>query len=295
MKNVKANKPLKSAWSALRRQITPKIGQLTNDAQSINNISRQLHSLLMPTPPHPEEIYIPALSTLAKSILLQAETEVTAKKESAIPLASVAKNLLGSLPHFSDIFFAKLVQRAGGWAIPTSIPRTDVDSTPFDTSSLEKAHGYRVVDGQREAQSNYVTRVAGLMRVYFLVLIGEVDAPLAKMWQTPRYWAYFARMLGGNVALESAVAPEVLFGVFPTSFLVLSCSVIVDMESFSTAALDVGGSTAARIWGHQWVKMLGLLYNSVTTGSLGGTSAEGKAARVRVQLEIERIMGGLSS
>lgn len=67
------------------------------------------------------------------------------------------------------------------------------------------------------------------------------------------------------------------------------------MESFSTAALDVGGSTAARIWGHQWVKMLGLLYNSVTTGSLGGTSAEGKAARVRVQLEIERIMGGLSS
>lgn len=38
MKFVKADKTLKSEWSKLRRQIVPKIGQLTNDAQAISQI-----------------------------------------------------------------------------------------------------------------------------------------------------------------------------------------------------------------------------------------------------------------
>jgi len=38
MKFMKGDKPLKSEWSKLRRQIVPKIGQLTNDAQAIHNI-----------------------------------------------------------------------------------------------------------------------------------------------------------------------------------------------------------------------------------------------------------------
>lgn len=220
MKHVKSQKPLKSTWSTLRRQITPKIGQLTNDTQSINLISSQLHSLLMPTTPHPEEIYVPLLSSLAKAILLQAETEVTASKAAAIPLAQVTRNLLGTLPHFEDVLFAKLAQRVGGWAIPTSIPRSDIDSTPFDETSLRKVMGYRDSEDGKETQSDYVTRVAGIMRVYFLVLmgVGGLDKPLGKMWQTPRYWSYFARMLGGgvrggNTGIESAVAAEVLYGM----------------------------------------------------------------------------------
>lgn len=38
MKTVKSDKALKSLWSAGRRAITPKIGQLTNDMQAINKI-----------------------------------------------------------------------------------------------------------------------------------------------------------------------------------------------------------------------------------------------------------------
>jgi nucleoporin GLE1 len=65
----------------------------------------------------------------------------------------------------------------------------------------------------------------------------------------------------------------------------------------SVAALDVGGVEAKFIWGNQWVKMLELLYEGTTTGIggvadklVGGKTPEGKAARVRVQLQIERIM-----
>ena len=63
------------------------------------------------------------------------------------------------------------------------------------------------------------------------------------------------------------------------------------------AALDIGGVQAKQVWGKQWVKMLAQLYDAATVGLegapgtlLGGNSAEGIAARVRVQLEIERIM-----
>lgn len=38
MRVVKGNKELKSIWSAGRRAITPKIGQLTNDMQAIQRI-----------------------------------------------------------------------------------------------------------------------------------------------------------------------------------------------------------------------------------------------------------------
>jgi hypothetical protein len=37
---VKSNKELKSAWGILRRQIVPKIGQLTNDPHIISLIVR---------------------------------------------------------------------------------------------------------------------------------------------------------------------------------------------------------------------------------------------------------------
>ena len=129
MKLVKSQKELKATWSALRRQITPKIGQLTNDPQEITRMvsfflsitplsnlssqSQQIHDIIVPpsAPPHPPHIHHALLSTLAKSIL-QAETEVTAEKRSAKQLAHVAANLLGALSQFPEVFFAKLVQRA---------------------------------------------------------------------------------------------------------------------------------------------------------------------------------------
>ena len=61
------------------------------------------------------------------------------------------------------------------------------------------------------------------------------------------------------------------------------------------AALDVLGSHALDVWGHQWVKMLELVYQGVTVGFaqgklIGGTSPEGTSARTRVLMEVERIM-----
>ena len=63
------------------------------------------------------------------------------------------------------------------------------------------------------------------------------------------------------------------------------------------AALEVGGADALKSWGQQWAKLLGLVYEGATVGIqgergrlIGGKTGEGTAARVRVQLEVERLL-----
>ncbi|KAJ8501725.1 hypothetical protein ONZ45_g12055 [Pleurotus djamor] len=277
MQPIKSDKPSKSAWSSIRRQITPKIGQITNDEQTINRIATQLYGILRPNPPHPQPIYLAALSSLSKAILLQAETEVTAEKRAAIPLSRVTRHLLGALPDFHHIFLAKLVQRVGGWAIPIVVPAKDHDGQPWaDNTARARAMGYRKSGdgGALESNGDYATRISGILRVYFSILtvpVSPSDTPLPPMFQLPRFWTWFARLMGERALLVSHVAPQVIY-----------------------AALDVFGAQARAIWGVQWIKMLGLLYEGVTNGIgdgkyIGGDTPEGKAARVRVQLEVERI------
>ncbi|KAH9920021.1 GLE1-like protein-domain-containing protein [Epithele typhae] len=273
VKFVKGDPTLKPLWSAGRRAITPKIGQLTNDDQEINRISHAIANMLRPPYPHHPKVYIALMSSLAKAILLQAETEVTAEKKSAIPLARVTTNMLMTLEGFSHVFWAKLCQRAGGWPVPIAVPVKDADDTPFSQAARRKALGYRDSD-EKESLPEYITRVSGIMRVYFHILATPVHSPLDSLMRLPRYWTFFSRMLKDPRMLGSPVAPELL-----------------------STALDVCGVLAAEVWGQQWIRLLALLYEGVTTGYhglegqlIGGATPEGTAARVRVQLEVERIM-----
>ena len=236
------------------------------------------------------------LSSLTKAILLQAETEVTAEKRSAGPLAQVTFNLLDALEHFPEVFFAKLVQRVGGWPVPVVVPSTDYDNRPWkDEEERVKAMGYRKgADGADvETVAEYSARVAGIMRVYFHILkIPPGQHALKPVFQLPRYWIWFARMMGEPGLLQTAVAPQIIYSARSCYPLFFNADVTF------AAALDVCGSEAKDIWGSQWIKMLALLYEGVTVGLggdlvIGGQGPEGKAARVRVQLEVERIMSGV--
>jgi nucleoporin GLE1 len=240
------------------------------------------------------------LSSLTKAILLQAETEVTAEKRSAGPLAQVTFNLLDTLEHFADVFFAKLVQRVGGWPIPVVVPSADHDGKPWgDETQRTKAMGYRKGGDGSEVESvaEYSTRVAGIMRVYFHILkVPPRQQPLKPFFQLPRYWIWFARMMGEPGLLQTAVAPQIIYSAF--SVYTVDLLLFKNADSSFVAALDVCGSDAKDIWGQQWIKMLALLYEGVTVGLggdmvIGGQSPEGKAARVRVQLEVERMMSGV--
>lgn len=166
-------------------------------------------------PPHDSSIYIAACYSLAKSILLQAETEVTAEKRSAIPLAQVTFTLLETLEHFPSIFFSKLVQRCGGWPIPLFIGNHDHDKRPWaDQAEYSKVVGYRKsAQGEGlETTEEYSNRVSGIMRVYFHILkIRPVQKPLYSMFQLPRYWTWFARILNDRRLLAQPIAAQLIY------------------------------------------------------------------------------------
>lgn len=139
---------------------------------------------------------------------------MTAEKKSAIPLALVTANLLQRLPVFPDIFFAKLVQRSGGWPVPSVIPSTDAGNIVWGEGARKKAMGYRVNNCEQESMGDYVTRISGMMRVYFLVMTAPVATPLDNMFRLPRYWTYFARMMNDERLLSTAVAAQLLYSKY---------------------------------------------------------------------------------
>ncbi|EMD36459.1 hypothetical protein CERSUDRAFT_156135 [Gelatoporia subvermispora B] len=269
-KQAKLDRNLKSVRNQARRAITPKIGQLTDDAESVNHISHQIVDIARSTIDSP--IYPQVLAAIAKAILLQAETEVTAEKRSARPLGHVLAILLEQLQLFSQVFWAKFVQRAGGWPVPMAVPLKDFDGRAFADAERVKLRGRR----EDESVADFTARVAAYMRVYFHALCMPETQGAARdpPYRFARVWTYFSRMLDAPHILLNPVAPAIMY-----------------------AALEVGGTEAARMWGQQWAKLMGLLYEGVTVGLggsnerlIGGQTPEGIAARVRVQLEIERVM-----
>ncbi|KAK7454071.1 Nuclear pore complex nucleoporin component [Stygiomarasmius scandens] len=270
-KFVKANPSLESTFNIIRRQITLRVGQVTNDLDSINRISTELVQIqIFLLSPFLPQLYIALLSSLSKAFILQAEIEVTAEKKSVIPLAQVAFNCLDTLEGLPEVFFSKICQRIGGWAIPFSSPEKDFDGGPWANDDERcKVSGRK----EGESESEYTDRVMGVMRLYFAVLkIRPTRQPLKEMWQLPRIWTWFARFMGEGGLLETPVGAQVLY-----------------------VALDVLGKDARAIWGLQFVKLLALIYKGTTTGLgngelIGGTTPEGVAARVKVQLVVEAIM-----
>lgn len=162
-----------------------------------------------------DAIYPALASSLAKAILLQAETEVIAEKRAAGPLAQVTFNLLQTLPEFGSIFFAKLVQRCGGWPIPTAVPHYDHEKRPWKSNEeYTKVSGWRKstnADGT-ESLEDHVNRISALMRVYFNIIklscmANSVDA----MFQMPRCWVWFSRIMNEKRLLGEPVGAQLIY------------------------------------------------------------------------------------
>lgn len=164
----------------------------------------------MPTPSHPTLIYAALLSAMAKAFLLQAETEVTAKPDTAMPLAQVLVTLLHSLPDLSQVLYARLIQRLGFWAVPFAAP-----ISPSATKEEKDAiHGVRREDTDSEKR---LVRIGGIMTLVFCVMHTPHPTPLPEYFRLGRYWTYVARLLSSKELCASNVSLEILRG--KTNFL----------------------------------------------------------------------------
>lgn len=107
------------------------------------------------------------------------------------------------------------MQRVGGWPIPTVTPNKDTDGKDWaNREERLKVMGFRKNGdgGGFESESDFTSRIAGVMRIYFSVLkIVPQRGPLKPMFQLPRYWTWFARLLGERALLETAVAAQLIY------------------------------------------------------------------------------------
>jgi nucleoporin GLE1 len=133
-------------------------------------------------------------------ILLQAETEVTAAPKAAGPLASVSVQLMLQLPAFARIFWAKLVQRSGGWCIPCTEP------SGATIKGRQRRKGGGPKDGEPLAE--YCGRIAGILRLYFEIMKISIDlsAQLENEWKFPRANSWLLHLIRQPMMTASPIA-----------------------------------------------------------------------------------------
>lgn len=161
--------------------------------------------------PSPQYGYL--LSHLSKSLIKQAENEVSAKADAAFPLARIVVGLMmrghGAL---ADVLTARLVKKSP-WVIPYFPQRTE--GQPRE--EYEKSTGR----GADESITDYIARQGGICTLYFAILAVpyQTIAPTLAVQPNPKQlcdlvppilrqpaaWTWIASLLRGNT---SALPPS---------------------------------------------------------------------------------------
>ncbi|KAG6850415.1 hypothetical protein H0H93_013640 [Arthromyces matolae] len=112
-------------------------------------------------------------------------------------------------------------------------------------------------------------------KIYFNIFkFPPNQQPLHPAFQLPRFWAWLTRILKNKQLLALPITPQLIY-----------------------TALDVMDADGRKLWGHQYNKLLELVYDGVTKGYepgklIGGPSPEASSARSRVKLTVERVLLG---
>ncbi|BGP51045.1 Nuclear pore complex nucleoporin component [Rhodotorula kratochvilovae] len=274
---VSQNLAWRKACYQAKRAITPKIGQLTSSSEAIARIIAQLDDVLKsmrapaPTGPGAPEPYTWTLNHLAKALVKQAETEVTAKLGTAYPLGRVVVGLLlRGHAELGDVLMARLVKKC--FWITAHWPRKLPDQTD---EAHQKMLGH-APPSSSETLVQYAERMSGLVALYgAIVQTSPLSAPqgpppspsvLANVpahFRPAAGWRWFVLMLR---------AP--LVGLEPAPLLLVTF-------------LEVAGEALLEVYGRQMHKALEVLLREGVRGGKAGFSEKARSSSVRLLLWLE--------
>ncbi|GAA5959181.1 hypothetical protein JCM21900_001419 [Sporobolomyces salmonicolor] len=261
----------KSCFQA-KRAITPKIGQLTSSASAISRIITQLDELLssLRPPAGPPEPYTWTLNHLAKALVKQAETEVTAKLGTAYPLGRVVIGLLArGHTELGEVLMARLVKKCfwitGYWP-PKQPGQTD--------EAYQKTLGHAPPTSS-ETLVQYAQRMAGLLALYASIVQTSPLAPPQGPCPSsalPNIPPHF-RPAAGWRWLVLILRPP-LVGLEPTPLLLVTF-------------LEIAGAGMLDVYGRQFAKYLEVLLREGVREGKAGFSDKAKSSSVRLLLWLE--------
>lgn len=166
---ISSNPDLRKQCFAAKRQITPKVSQLTNSRQEIIRITTAIAGVLDAAKQASAntsdngggDVYTWILNHLSKCLIRQAEQEVAAKQDTAYPLARVVVWLL-LLGHkeLGEVLMARLCKKCP-WVVPVWPSRKEMSEQEY-----RKVMGYK----GEETTENYSNRMNGIVAFYFAIL-----------------------------------------------------------------------------------------------------------------------------
>ncbi|KAN0060942.1 Nuclear pore complex nucleoporin component [Thecaphora frezii] len=275
---ISQNPELRKQCFAAKRQITPKVGQLTNSQQEIVRITNAIGAVLASakTASPTGEIYTWILNHLSKCLIRQAEQEVAAKQDTAYPLARVVVwLLLQGHGELGEVLMARLVKKCC-WCLAVW-PRKRKDQ---DDESYRKLLGYRSND---ESNENYSNRMAGIFAFYVAILQTQPTAPPSAPTTTP------------DVALVPEYLRSKMLWIWSVRTLSSGSPVLSHplLPSLWSTFLEVGGNRALSLYGKQMGKAWRLMLDDGIRGKKAGFVQKGeeegyiKASIIRLQLLLE--------
>ncbi|PWZ03306.1 GLE1-domain-containing protein [Testicularia cyperi] len=283
---IAGNPELRKQCFAAKRQITPKVGQLTNSRQEIVRITEAIGGVLTAAKQASVaaasgsnatgDVYVWILNHLSKCLIRQAEQEVAAKQDTAYPLARVVVWLvLSGHTQLADVLMARLVKKCP-WVLAVWPPR----SPTVDEADYRKLLGYK---GSDETTENYSNRMCGIFAFYVAILQTEPTPPpglapssalpldnLPERLRPKTLWIWCTRSL-------TPASPFLSHPLAPSLWATL---------------LEVAGNRALDIYGRQMHKLFRLLLDQGLNrrkAPFVENEAQGnvKAAMVRLELLLQ--------
>ncbi|KAH8917430.1 GLE1-domain-containing protein [Atractiella rhizophila] len=246
---VKQDPALLKACQQAKREMRPKIGQLTNSAQQIARITKLLHDLLESSKTFNSNVYIFCLNTLSKLLINQVNVEAKTEALVAYPLAKVVIGLL-LLGHveLGNVLMARLNKKCF-WIC---------GYFPKKPSAMEDAV-YSKMLGQVEGEDKleYQLRMASFVTFYAAIcqtLPAHVPIPNLPPSAAANVPPHFRPSAAWKFIVNSIDKPMSAYS--PTALLLHSM-------------LETAGTTLMEVYGRQFQKLLELLF---VEGLEGGKS-----------------------
>lgn len=188
------NPALKKNVGALKRKINVKFGQLSNSMTQLRTVTAQVVDLILSCKLEPLA-YQWILNFVSKSIVSQAETEVTVKPDAALPLARLAVALLHQVEGLEYYLSARMVKKC---------------SLILGFTCALESDGDRILMGWKHSENSWETEVKYEERIGGILTLWAVMASLDQSGQYEFFsmgaqWRFLARVLNTKPELISDV------------------------------------------------------------------------------------------
>lgn len=178
------NPDLKRSVGAYKRKLNVKFGQLSNSMTQLRSITSQMVELINACKGD-QLAYKWILNFVSKSIVSQAESEVTVKPSAALPLARLAVSLLHQCEGLDYYLSARFVKKC---------PLIVGYSADLTTEKGRNTMGWKRVDDAWENEVKFEERVGGILSLW-AVMAREETSGKFPLFSLGAQWTFVARVL----------------------------------------------------------------------------------------------------